>query len=137
VEQDRLLVDRLRERGIRAVFGDAARPGILEQASPATARLLVVATPDPFQARQVVEQARAIHPDIDIVVRTHTSAEQMYFEKLGVGRVVMGEQELALGMAHYAVLSLGHGDAAADAVVERLRLRGQHSRTVRDVVGKA
>jgi CPA2 family monovalent cation:H+ antiporter-2 len=135
VEQDRQLVDRLRERGICAVFGDAARPGILEQASPATARLLVVATPDPFQARTVVEQARAIQPDIDIVVRTHTSAEQMYFEQLGVGRVVMGEQELALGMAHYAVRSLGHADDEADRVVERLRARGQRMRTVRDVVG--
>ncbi len=135
VEQDRQLVDRLRERGVCAVFGDAARPGIMEQASPATARLLVVATPDPFQARQVVELARAVNPTIDVVVRTHTSAEQAYFEQLGVGRVVMGEHELALGMAHYAIMSSGHGDDEADRVVERLRDEGKNDRAARDVAG--
>lgn len=137
VEQDRQLVDRLRERGVCAVFGDAARPGILEQASPASARLLVVATPDPFQARQVVELVRAVNPEIDVVVRTHTSAEQAYFERLGVGRVVMGEHELALGMAHYAIMSLGHGDDEADRVVERLREEGRTDREARDVAGIA
>ncbi len=121
VEQDRMMVDRLRITGVNAVFGDAARPGILEQAAPAAARLLVVATPDPFQARQVVELARAANPGINIVVRTHTTAEQAYFERLKVGRVVMGEREMALGMAHYALVSLGHGDDAADEVVESIR----------------
>ena len=135
VEQDRQLVDRLREQGVCAVFGDAARVGILEQAAPARARLLVVATPDPFQARRVVELAREANPRIDVVVRTHTSAEQAYFERLGVGRVVMGEHELALGMAHYAIMSLGHGDDQADAVVEQLRTVGQGERTARDVAG--
>jgi CPA2 family monovalent cation:H+ antiporter-2 len=128
VEQDRMLVDRLRERGLCAVYGDAARPGILDQASPAKARLLVVATPDPFQARQVVELARAANPDVDIVVRTHTSAEQEYFERLGVGRVVMGERELAFGMAHYAIVSLGYGDDTADRLVDALRTQGTVSR---------
>jgi len=137
VEQDRLLVDRLRERGVCAVYGDAARPGILEQASPATARLLVVATPDPFQARQVVELARAVNPTINVVVRTHTSAEQAYFERLGVGRVVMGEHELALGMAHYAIVSSGHGDDEADGVVARLRDEGRSDRAARAVAGVA
>jgi CPA2 family monovalent cation:H+ antiporter-2 len=137
VEQDRQLVDRLRECGICAVFGDAARPGILEQASPAHARLLVVATPDPFQARQVVELARAANAALDIVVRTHTSGEQAYFERLGVGRVVMGEHELALGMAHYAITALGHGDDAADAAVELLRAEGRGERAARDVAGVA
>jgi CPA2 family monovalent cation:H+ antiporter-2 len=97
----------------------------------------VVATPDQFQARRVVELARAANPTIDVVVRTHTSAEQAYFEQLGVGRVVMGEHELALGMAHYAIMSLGHGDDAADLVVERLRDEGRLDRAARDVAGVA
>ncbi len=131
IEHDRVLVDRLREQGITTVYGDAARPGILEKAFPTRARLLVVATPDPFQARQVVELAREVRPDIDIVVRTHTSAEQAYFEKLAVGRAVMGERELALGMAHYALVALGHGDDAADKQVDALRLSGIAERKAR------
>ena len=70
VEQDRLTVEEARSRGIVAVYGDAARPGILAHASPAGARLLVIASPNPFEARQVIEIARALNPGIDIVVRT-------------------------------------------------------------------
>ncbi len=131
IEHDRVLVDRLREQGIMTVYGDAARPGILDKASPKLARLLVVATPDPFQARQVVELAREVKPDLDIVVRTHTSAEQAYFEKLQVGRAVMGERELALGMAHYALVALGHGDDVADQQVDELRAIGVSERAAR------
>ncbi len=127
VERDRATVDRLRKDGIPAIFGDAARPGILALAAPATARLLVVTAPEPFQARQVVELARLANPDIRTVVRTHSAAERAYLEAQQVGRVVMGEEELALGMTHYALTSLGRDDRAADKVVDALRQRGATS----------
>ena len=47
--------------------------------------------------------ARKKNPRIDTVVRTHSEHELEHFEKQGVGRVMMGERELALGMAEYAV----------------------------------
>jgi CPA2 family monovalent cation:H+ antiporter-2 len=122
VEQDRLTVEAVRRRGIVAVFGDAARPGILEHASPATARLLVVAAPNPFEARQIIEIARASNPGIEIVVRTHSAAEQAHLSGLKVGRAFMGERELALAMAHYALRSLGRPDEEADRIVEAMRL---------------
>jgi hypothetical protein len=37
----------------------------------------------------------------------------------------MGERELALGMAHYALLALGRTDDEADAAVSRLRANAQ------------
>ncbi|HWB42180.1 MAG TPA: YbaL family putative K(+) efflux transporter [Gemmatimonadales bacterium] len=121
IERDRRTVEALRERGVIALSGDATRPGILALARPEQARLLVVATPDPYQAREVIALARKANPRIDIVVRTHNVAEERYFEQQGVGRVVMGERELAMGMAHYALVSLGRTDDEADAVVAALR----------------
>lgn len=44
-EQNRELVERLRELGIPAVSGDASEPGVLIQAHVARASLLVIATP--------------------------------------------------------------------------------------------
>lgn len=123
VERDRFTVDRLRDEGISAVYGDAARPGILALAAPATARLLVVTAPEPFQARQVVELARQSNPEIITVVRTHTTAEREYLESKQVGRVVMGEQELAFGMVHYALTALGRDNDLADEIVSGLRRR--------------
>ncbi len=112
VEADLDSAARLIKQGIPVVYGDAARPGVLEHAGVKEARLLVVTAPNPFQARAAIELARRIHPEIDIVVRTHSDAESEYLEKANVGKAVMGEHELAEAMARYALERLG--TAAAD-----------------------
>ena len=121
IEQDRLTVESLRRRGIPAIFGDAARPGILSHASLAKARLLVIAAPNPFEVRQIIELARALNGKIDILARTHSEAEKAHLEKMGVGRAFMGERELALAMADYALRALGRREEDADRIVEGLR----------------
>jgi CPA2 family monovalent cation:H+ antiporter-2 len=120
VERDHRTVERLRAAGVPAVFGDAAREGVLAQAHPERARLLVVAAPDPFHARHVVELARRAHPGIDAVVRTHSAEEQAYFERLGVGQALMGEHQLALGMARYALAAFGCDDGRAERTLRAL-----------------
>ncbi|HEU4647806.1 MAG TPA: YbaL family putative K(+) efflux transporter [Gemmatimonadales bacterium] len=129
IERDRRTVEALRQRGVRAIWGDATRPPIMALAHPERARLLVIAMPDPYQARQVVELARQANPAINTVVRTHGEAEQAYFERLGVGRVMMGERELALSMAHYSLQVLGRSDDEADAVVQAIREAAEQRRT--------
>ncbi len=102
----------LLKQGIPVVYGDAARPGVLEHAGLNKARLLVVTAPDAFQARAAIELARSIQPEIDIVVRTHSDSERAYLEGKKVGKAVMGEQELAEAMARYALERLGSGATA-------------------------
>jgi CPA2 family monovalent cation:H+ antiporter-2 len=102
IERDLRLVNTLRERGIRAIYGDASAPGVMERVGIQNAKLLVVASPDHYAARRVLELARKKSPHIDTVVRTHSDQELEHFEKQGVGRVTMGERELALAMADYA-----------------------------------
>ena len=121
VEQDRTTVEALRRSGVPVIFGDAARPGILEHAAVGSARLLVVAAPNPFEARRIIALARGMNSGIDVVVRTHTAAEQVYLDGLGVGRAFMGERELALSMARYALRTLGCPDDEADRIVEGVR----------------
>lgn len=127
VEEDRVTVEKLRREGVPAIYGDGARPGTLELAQVQGARLLVVASPDPYQGGQILELARRLNEEIATVVRTHSVAARDYFEKLGVGRAFMGEQELALGMAHYALTSLGCSDDEADQVVEAVRDEARQS----------
>jgi CPA2 family monovalent cation:H+ antiporter-2 len=47
-----------------------------------------------------------------------------YLERQGVGMVVMGERELALGMTEYALRSLGLSEDKARLVVQGLRVSG-------------
>ncbi|MBX3172954.1 MAG: cation:proton antiporter [Gemmatimonadaceae bacterium] len=122
IDQDRSTVEALREQGILAIFGDATRAAVRERAFAQHARLLIISTPDPFQARHIVREAYKIKPDIHLAVRTHSEAE---FTRLKaderVGRAVMGERELAYGLAHYSIQAMGHSSDEADIAVMDLR----------------
>jgi len=115
-EQNRELVEDLRRRGIPAVRGDAAEAAVLIQAHVARASMLVIATPDAFGARKMLETARALNPAIQTVVRTHSEEEAELLRRENAGRVFMGEHELALGMTRHVLEVIdgagrgGHGD---------------------------
>ena len=98
VEQNREAVEDLRKRGIVAVSGNAADPAVLIQAHIADAAMLVVATPDPLNVRQMSDTARKLNPAIEIVLRTHSEDESQLLRKDGIGTVFFGEEELAKGM---------------------------------------
>ena len=101
IEQNGELVEQLRARGVAAIRGDASVERILGHASLASARMLVVAVPDAFQARRMLEHARQANPGIDSVVRTHSREELALLQKAGFGRVLMAERELADRMSLY------------------------------------
>jgi monovalent cation:H+ antiporter-2, CPA2 family len=102
-EQNREVVEELRNRGVHAVSGNAADPAVLIQAHIARARVLVVAVPDPFDARRILEVARMVNPGVETVVRTHSDEETELFRRENAGQVYMGEHELARSMAEYVL----------------------------------
>ncbi len=102
-EQNREIVERLRESGVPAVSGDAAEPAVLIQAHIARARMLVVATPDAFAARAILALARTINPRVESVVRTHSDEEAELLRREHADQVFMGEHELALGMSRHVL----------------------------------
>jgi CPA2 family monovalent cation:H+ antiporter-2 len=89
---------RLRESGIETIVGNAASPDVMRHANPFIARDLVIAIPDAFEAGQIVQQARAINPKIEIIARAHSDAEVAHLESLGADIAIMGEREIARGM---------------------------------------
>ncbi len=104
IDRDRVRVEQMRARGVHAIFGDAAaRGGLLRYAGIAGARVLIVTVPEPIRARLIVDEARALRKDIPIVVRVHSDADARMFQQLGVDRILLGERELAFGMARYAL----------------------------------
>jgi CPA2 family monovalent cation:H+ antiporter-2 len=106
-EQNRELVEKLRAQNIPAVSGDASDPAVLIQAHIARAGMLVIATPDTFQVRKMVEIARTLNPGIETVLRTHNEEEAELLRKENVGKVFMGEHELALGMTRHILSRMG------------------------------
>ncbi|MGJ7579687.1 YbaL family putative K(+) efflux transporter [Variovorax sp. RHLX14] len=98
-EQNRELVEKLRAGGLAAVWGDAAEPSVLIQAHIARARVLVVATPDAINVRQMIETATALNPAIQTVIRSHNEEEARLLTEQESVTVFLGEHELAQAMA--------------------------------------
>lgn len=122
IESDHALAEALRAQGIPVVWGDAAQPEVLKAARPETARLIVLAMPDAFGCRRVLEMARAANPDISAAARAHDEEEAVLLSRLdGVGLVVMGEQEIALGMAGFSLQLFGVEALGARQTVDQLR----------------
>jgi CPA2 family monovalent cation:H+ antiporter-2 len=105
-EQNREVVERLRAQGVPAVSGNAGEPAVLIQAHIARASILVIATPDTFYVRRMIETARALNPDIATVVRTHSEEEAGLLRRENAGTVFLGEHELALGMTRHVLETL-------------------------------
>ncbi len=100
-EENRETVEKLRERGIPAVSGDASDPKVLIQAHVQRARMLVIATPDTLDVRRMIDTARTVNPRIETVVRTHSEEEAALLEKENAGKVFLGEHELASSMIQH------------------------------------
>ena len=102
-EENREIVEKLRETGIAAVSGDASDPAVLIQAHIARARMLVITATDTVKVRRMIETARTVNPKIDTVVRTHSDEEADLLAKENAGKVFMGEHELALGIIRHVL----------------------------------
>jgi monovalent cation/proton antiporter MnhG/PhaG subunit len=103
VEDNREIVEKLRENDISAVFGNASEPAVLIQAHLHKARMLVIAVPDTVDVRRMVETARTVNPRIEAVVRTHRDLDLTSLENDIAGKVFLGEHELAVAMTRYVL----------------------------------
>ena len=98
VENSRPRVEALREQGIKAVLGNAARVDTMELARLDCARWLLLTIPNGYEAGEIVTAAREKRPDIEIIARAHYDDEVNYIIERGANRVVMGEREIANSM---------------------------------------
>jgi monovalent cation:H+ antiporter-2, CPA2 family len=86
---------KARQDGAEVLEGNAASAELLTAANLAGARRLFVTVPDPFEAGQVVEQARVLNPALEILARAHSDAAVEHLQGLGATLVISGEREIA------------------------------------------
>ncbi|MBD8106441.1 YbaL family putative K(+) efflux transporter [Erwinia persicina] len=105
VENSRPRVEALREQGIKAVLGNAARSDTMALARLDCARWLLLTIPNGYEAGEIVTAARETRPNIEIIARAHYDDEVDYIMERGADRVVMGEREIANSMLNLLLLS--------------------------------
>ena len=94
-----------RQAGAEVVVGNAASPEVLSAANLPAARRLFCTLPEVFEAGQVVQQARAANPRLEILARAHSDEAVTYLSDLGADSTVLGEREIALRMLEQASAS--------------------------------
>ena len=103
IESGEEAAEAARTDGARVIAGNAADPDVLAEADLAGARRVFVAIPEAFEAGQVVEQARAAKPDVEILARADSDEAVEHLTKLGATLTVMGEREIAHRMLERAL----------------------------------
>lgn len=123
IEQDQDIVRGLREKGLIVLLGSADNLVLLARTRLEEARILVVAVPDPLAARRIVDYAREVNPQIDVVVRTHSQAERAFLYDHGVSEAVMAELEMALEMTRFTLRRFGVSMTEIQSILQRIRTR--------------
>ncbi len=110
IEERQDIVERLRADGVEAVLGNAAEPGLLEAVNLKGAKWFISAIPNPFENGNLIEQARAANPALEIIARAHSDAEIEHLKRFGASLIIMGEREIARGMTEHILRRLDGTD---------------------------
>ena len=85
--------------GIPAIRGSAAADKVLAEACPETARIAILAIPQPLEAGEALAKLRAINPSLTLLARAHSEAEVKHLLEHGADGAVLAERELAYSLA--------------------------------------
>ena len=121
IELDQLRVERAKNSEITVIYGDASHEIVLEAAETASARLLIITTPEVLIAQAIVEQARKANAEIQVVARAPGIEFLEEFKKLNISEVVIPEFEAGLEMARKALVHLHIPAAKIQHYTESLR----------------
>lgn len=109
IDKNRDRVREMEEMGVNAVTGDATHEEFLRDIQIEKAHSLIIAIPIAFEARQILEAARRVNPNITVVVRAVSDEEYDYYIKHDVDLCVMGERETAKKMSEFVLAPVGGG----------------------------
>ena len=100
-EENREIVESLREKGIAAVSGHATEPSVLIQAHIQHARLLVLSPMDILDIHKIVDIAKTLNPQIQVLVCAESKEEAEVIRRDGIGEVYFAKEEMAKNMTNH------------------------------------
>jgi CPA2 family monovalent cation:H+ antiporter-2 len=121
IDEDARVLRGLEGENIRVLNGDASNPAIIDEMGLDDCRVLVVAIPDPFAARRLVERARMMYPDLDVISRAVSEEEASKLRVAGAFDAIVPEREVALELVRHSLHRFGVDQRQALAVVQRMR----------------
>jgi CPA2 family monovalent cation:H+ antiporter-2 len=114
-------VQRLRQEGLEAVYGDAGHRDTLKAAGVGRASTLILSASGMGDAREMIRQARELNPKIRVLVRCSYLREQPALLEAGADAIFAGEGEVALAMTESVLRELGAVPEQIDRERDRVR----------------
>jgi CPA2 family monovalent cation:H+ antiporter-2 len=121
VELNLNTVHRLRDDGLRAVYGDSTHKQTLAAAGAEQAEALFITTSGMHSPEEAIRLARELNPAIKVVARATYLREVPLLRKAGADAVFAGEGEVALTMTEHLLRQLGASGEQIDRERDRIR----------------
>lgn len=121
VDFNRKIISDLVSSGKYAIYGDPTDKEILQATFISEARVLVIAVPDGFSQKQIVNSALKLNPSIIIVCRSHVESDKYDLINMGVNTIVVPELEAGLRIGHEVLDLFGVSTGDIDSFIKRLR----------------
>ena len=96
VDTDAREINKLLKKGVKAIYGDATEPEILDYAQVDKAKFLIISVPNWKDQEEIINIAKSINPKIEILTRNHLNQQLRALKAMGVSQVVQPEFEAAL-----------------------------------------
>lgn len=127
VDADIDTVHTSRRRGYAVMYGDVARPGMIEHLDLANATALILTMDDPVQVVRITKLARSLHPELTIVARARDPNHAAELYRAGATDAVPETLESSLQLSEAVLVDLGvaMGPVIASIHEKRSELRAK------------
>ncbi|MEM6836621.1 MAG: cation:proton antiporter [Cyanobacteria bacterium P01_C01_bin.120] len=121
IENSEAAIQKLRNRRIPYIYGDADAEQVLEKTHLNRAKALAIALPDPASTRLLLQRALSRSPRLDIIARSHTDREIDLLAQMGAREVVQPEFEAAMELGAHLLRTLGEDANGIQQVLNNIR----------------
>jgi CPA2 family monovalent cation:H+ antiporter-2 len=121
VELNMDTVRRLRDDGLRAVYGDATHKETMLEAGAERAVAVLFSSSGMHNAEEAIRIARDCNPEIRVLARASYLREVPALRRAGADAVFSGEGEVALTMTEFMLKQLGATAEQIDRAGDRIR----------------
>jgi CPA2 family monovalent cation:H+ antiporter-2 len=127
IDSDSDAVAASREEGYDVIFGDVARPELIERVRERQPSAFILTMDNPVLVKRLTRQLRRLFPDLPIIARARDTAHAAELYRAGVTDAVPETLEASLQLSEAALVDLGvpMGPVIASIHEKRDQLRSQ------------
>lgn len=121
VDFNKKVISELVRANKYAIYGDPSDIDILKAAYIETAKVLVLAVPDTFSQKRIIDTAHSLSPKISIIVRSHVEEDHYDLVNMGAGTIIMPELEAGLRIGAETLSLFKMNEENISLLIKRVR----------------